>query len=67
MARNYYKEIDSELQRFENYMRPVKGISWCTNRIGWCWKFRKITGQQKDELCDRVITLFNIYGSDIFN
>lgn len=67
MARNYYKEIDSELQRFEAFIRPSKGISWCANRIDWCWKFRKITSQQKDELCDRVIALFEIYGSDIFN
>ena len=60
--RNYYLEIDKELRRMECFKRPDKGISWCCNRIAWCWKFRHITREQMEELCDRTILLIKIYG-----
>ena len=65
--RDYYKEIDDELIRLENRRYAPKGISWATNRISWCWKFRKITEEQKNNLCDRAIFLFETYGADIFD
>lgn len=32
-------------------------VYWCGNSITWLWKFRKITAEEKDALCDRVIAL----------
>jgi hypothetical protein len=52
----YYNEIAKALQSYENY-KPyhTKNIEWISNRISWCWKWRKITEEQMEELCDRVI------------
>ena len=52
----FYNEIDKALQSYENY-KPYhsRKIEWISNRISWCWKWRKITKEQMEELCDRVI------------
>jgi hypothetical protein len=56
--KNYYKEIDEELKRYEEY-KPwhTKSIDWICNRIDWCWKWRKITKNQMEELADRVTAI----------
>lgn len=33
--------------------------SWCSDTICWLWRFRKITKEEKDALCNRVINLFD--------
>lgn len=55
----YYKEIDEAIKSYENY-KPyhTRNIGWICNRIDWCWKWRKITKVQMEELCDRVIAIF---------
>lgn len=52
----FYSEIDKALQSYENY-KPyhTHNIEWISNRISWCWKWRKITKEQMEELCDRTI------------
>ena len=52
----FYNEIDEALRSYENY-KPyhIRDIEWISNRISWCWKWRKITKEQMEELCDRVI------------
>lgn len=52
----FYNEIDEALQSYE-YYRPYhpRKIEWICNRIDWCWKWRKISKEQMEELCDRVI------------
>lgn len=52
----FYSEIDKALQSYENY-KPyhTRNIEWISNRISWCWKWRKITRGQMEELCDRTI------------
>ena len=54
----FYDEIDKALRSYEDY-KPYhdKKIEWISNRITWCWKWRKITKEQMDELCDRVINI----------
>lgn len=64
--RNYYSEIDKELKRMENFTRPDKGISWCCDRIAWCWKFRHITREQMESLCDRATAMLEIYGHELY-
>ena len=36
-------------------------IYWCGNSISWLWKWKKITAEEKDILCERVIALCNCY------
>ena len=52
----FYDEIDKALQSYEGYKSyHTRNIEWISNRISWCWKWRKITREQMEELCDRVI------------
>ena len=54
----FYKEIDNALFSYENY-KPyhTKSLEWICSRIDWCWKWKKITAVQKDELCNRAIAI----------
>ena len=54
----FYSEIDKALQSYENY-KPyhTRNIEWISSRISWCWKWRKITKEQMEELCDRTIKI----------
>lgn len=57
---DYYNEIDKALKSYEQY-KPYhsKNIEWICNRITWCFKFRKISAEQMDELADRSILILN--------
>ena len=57
MKKDYYKEIDTELIHLENNQYSRRSIEWISNRIDWCWKFRKIKDEQLTELTERVIKL----------
>ena len=57
--KNYYAELDGALARYEKGGYKTHSISWITNRIDWCWRFRKITKQQMSSLCDRAMKLFD--------
>lgn len=63
-VRDYYKEIDDVLTEYENY-KPwhTRNIDWACDRIEWCWKWKKITREQMEELTDRAIA---IYGENLF-
>lgn len=55
MAKNYYKEIDKVLKSYEEYKTwHDKSISWICDRIDWCWKWKKITREEMEELADRI-------------
>lgn len=56
MTRNYYKEINDALIRYERNM-PYKthDVHWICNRIDWCWKWKKIAREQMEELASRII------------
>lgn len=58
MVKDYYGEIDKALKCYEEF-KPYKlhYIDWITDRIDWCWKFRKITEDQMEELADRVVKI----------
>lgn len=65
MKKNYYLEIDTELKSYENF-KPYhkRSIEWISNRIDWCWRFRKIKDEQLTELTERVIKILennNVY------
>ena len=54
--KNYYKEIDEAIKSYEEG-KPyqTKSIGWICDRIDWCWKWKKITKAQLEELADRII------------
>lgn len=59
MTKNYYDEIDNALIRYEECMNyKTKTMKWICDRIDWCWKFRKITKNQMEELADRATKVF---------
>lgn len=51
-------QLDTALSEYENF-KPCKqySIEWICNRIDWCWKWRKISVDKKDEFCDRIIDI----------
>ena len=55
MKKNYYEEINQALQSYENY-KPyhTKTVDWICNRIDWCWKWRKISQDEMEELVNRI-------------
>ena len=55
MDNKYYAEIDKALRSYEE-CKPyhTRNIDWITNRITWCWKWKKITKTQMETLCDRA-------------
>lgn len=58
---DYYNEIDTVLTEYENYkIWHTKSIEWAANRIDWCWKWKKITKEQMEELADRATAIFNM-------
>lgn len=56
--KDYYGEIDRVLESYELGRYTRNNLSWCADRISWCWQFGKITEIQKDNLCERVTRLF---------
>lgn len=59
MTKNYYDEINDALIRYEEHKSyKTKTMAWISDRISWCWKFRKITREQMEELADRATKIF---------
>lgn len=55
----YYNEIDKALKSYEeNKPFHPHNMEWVSNRIVWCWKWRKITKAQMEELADRATAIF---------
>lgn len=54
--KDYYKELDNALKYYEERRSYISlTIDQITNKIDWCWKFRKITEEQMEELANRVV------------
>lgn len=45
------------LYRLETGRYTGPDIYWCGQTIDWLWRFRKITEDEKNSLCDRVIAI----------
>ena len=59
-VRDYYKEIDDVLTEYENHKSwHTRNIDWACDRIAWCWKWKKITRGQMEELADRATAIFD--------
>jgi hypothetical protein len=57
----FYDEIDKALKSYEEF-KPyhTKSLAWITDRIYWCYKWKKITQGQMEELCDRAIEIMHL-------
>ena len=54
-----YNEIKSRIDHLKiDSVRFIVDAGWCSDRIAWAYKFKKINEQQKDELCDKMIELY---------
>ena len=53
---DYLKQLNDALAEYEQF-KPYKthSIDWICDRISWCWKWRKITEDEKNNFCDRII------------
>lgn len=56
---DYYKELDIALQSYE-FHKPyhTMKIDRVADKIVWCWKWKKITKEQMEELSDRATKVF---------
>lgn len=59
MAKNFYEELNKALKSYEEF-KPYHqySLDWITDKIDWCWKFKKISEDQMEELVDRVCKVF---------
>ena len=57
--KDYYREIDNALLSYENF-KPYheKTMDWITDRIDWCWKWKKITKEEMEFFVDRVCKIY---------
>lgn len=53
-----YQKIDKVLKQHERYGYAERSLSSLADYIDWAWKWRKISEKEKDEVCDRIIALF---------
>lgn len=58
--KDIYKELSKRIDHLERYTGSVHfetELYTISGKIDWAWKFRHITEQQMNELCDRIIKL----------
>ena len=56
---DYYSQLDAALKSYERH-RPyhIMHIDKISERIAWCWKWRKITKEQMEELAERACKIY---------
>ena len=59
MVKDFYKEIDEVIKSYENF-KPyhTKTLEWAADRVEWCWKWKKITEAQMEELAERITIIY---------
>lgn len=56
--KDYYAQLNRWVSQYEKYDFSEVSSDIITDKICWCWKFRKITKEQMEELCDRMTKAF---------
>lgn len=59
-----YDLLIKTIERYERFQYVDLDIEWCCNTITWLWKWRKISAEEKDSLCDRMIAIMQIYSKE---
>lgn len=58
--RNYYVELSKKVEQFElGREHSSMLLSAISDKVVWCWHWRKITEDQLDDLCKRITILFD--------
>ena len=61
--KNYYEELKRKIEFYEEHPwcddERHTQLSAISNKIVWCWDWKKITEEQLHELCDRTTALWN--------
>ena len=54
-----YNLLIDTIERYENFKYVSSGLDtgWCCDSIAWLWKWRKITKEEMESLCDRMIAI----------
>ena len=52
-----YEKIDRCLKQHENHKYAERSIDSLCDYIAWAVKWRKITEEEKDEVCDRACAI----------
>ena len=55
--KDYYAQLDRWVSQYETKGNGDQKLSAISDKISWCWKWKKITKKQVDELCDRMIEI----------
>ena len=53
-----YQKIDKALSQHEQNGYYERSLSSIADYIDWAYKFRKISEEEKNEVCIRIISLF---------
>ena len=56
-----YDRLLKTLDDLENYKyvgNRFNKISWCSDTVTWLWKWRKISLEEMESICDRITILF---------
>lgn len=65
---NYSKQIDDAIRRYEEGKSfKIHNTEWICNRIEWCWKWKKITEQEMNDFCERIIKILDNELVDLTN
>lgn len=56
--KDYYAQLNRWVSQYEKPGVREVSSDTITNKICWCWKFRKITKEQMEELCNRMTEVF---------
>ena len=57
--KDFYEEINRSLTPIEQGRYSARTLDWCVNRVDWCWKWRKITKEQMEELANRICACYD--------
>ena len=55
--KDYYNEISFAIQRYEEGKYCTHSVGWITDRISWCYAWKKISKEQMESLADRIIAV----------
>lgn len=58
-----YNLLMDTIERYEDfkYVDRVLSVGWCCDSIAWLWKWRKITKDEMESLCDRMINIMKMH------
>ena len=54
-----YEKIDHALKQHEQHKYAERSLDSIAGYLDWAWKWRKITEDQKNELVDRWLVLYD--------